>query len=116
MKFNIRLFFRNSLKEIIVSLHLTRITKTNINFLSYLTQLFLEREYFQTNFERKSKHKFYVQQLSPKIVPFVRFYFSPPSILQFVRGHSAVVLTVTINGMQEIHPVIYLLLSSITID
>jgi hypothetical protein len=37
--------------------------------------------------------------------------FFPPSqyILQSVRGHSAVVLTVTINGMQEIRPVIYLL-------
>ena len=34
---------------------------------------------------------------------------SPPLqyILQSVRGHSVVVLTVTINGMQEIHPVIY---------
>jgi len=31
-------------------------------------------------------------------------------MLQSVRGHSAVVLRVTVNGMQEIHPVIYLLL------
>jgi len=30
-------------------------------------------------------------------------------MLQSVRGHSAVVLTVTINGMQQIRPVIYLL-------
>jgi len=28
--------------------------------------------------------------------------------MQSVRGHSAIVLTVTINGMQQIHPVIYL--------
>jgi len=34
-----------------------------------------------------------------------------------IDAHSAIVLTVTINGMQEIHPVIYLLfLSSVTID
>ena len=38
-------------------------------------------------------------------------------ILQSVQGHSAIVLTVTINGMQEIHPVIYLIfLSSVTVD
>jgi hypothetical protein len=36
-------------------------------------------------------------------------FFSSQYILQSVRGHSAIVLTVTINGMQEIHPVIYLL-------
>jgi hypothetical protein len=30
-------------------------------------------------------------------------------VLQSVRGHSAVVMTATINGMQKIHPVIYLL-------
>jgi len=35
--------------------------------------------------------------------------FFSPNILQSVRGHSAIVLTVTINGMQQIHPVIYLL-------
>jgi hypothetical protein len=36
--------------------------------------------------------------------------FSSPSqyILQSVRGHSALVLTVTVNGMQEIRPVMYL--------
>jgi len=28
-------------------------------------------------------------------------------ILQSVRGHSAIVLTVTINGMQQIRPVTY---------
>ena len=40
-----------------------------------------------------------------------------PCISQSVRGHSAIVLTVTINGMQQIHPVIYLIfLSSITTD
>ena len=33
----------------------------------------------------------------------------PQYILQTVRGHSAVVLTVIINDMQEIPPVIYLL-------
>jgi len=31
-------------------------------------------------------------------------------MLQSVRRHSAIVLTVTVNGMQEIYPVIYLLL------
>ena len=39
----------------------------------------------------------------------LKVFSPPPRILQSVRGHSAVVLTVTINGMQEIHPVIYLL-------
>jgi len=28
-----------------------------------------------------------------------------PKMLQSVRRHSAVVLTVTVNGMEEIHPV-----------
>ena len=38
------------------------------------------------------------------------FIFSPSQyILQSVRRHSAIVVTVNINGMQEIHPVIYLL-------
>jgi hypothetical protein len=42
--------------------------------------------------------------------------FSFQYILQSVRGHSASVLTVTINGMQEIRPIIYLLfLSSVRI-
>ena len=38
----------------------------------------------------------------------VRIFIPSLYILQSVRGHSAIVLTVTINGMQEIHPVIYL--------
>jgi hypothetical protein len=41
-----------------------------------------------------------------------QLHFSPSQyiyILQSVREHSAVVLTVTINGMQEIRPVIHLL-------
>jgi hypothetical protein len=46
---------------------------------------------------------------------FSLFYCSYFSTLQvyifkFVRGHSAIVLMVTINGMQEMHPVICLLL------
>jgi len=31
-------------------------------------------------------------------------------MLQSVRRHLAIVLTVTVNGMHQIHPVIYLLL------
>ena len=38
------------------------------------------------------------------------FFSLPVCILQSVRRHSALVLTVTINGMQEIHPEIHLLL------
>ena len=34
-----------------------------------------------------------------------------PRMLQSVQRHSAIVLTVTVNGMQQIHPVIYLLLT-----
>ena len=46
-----------------------------------------------------------------------RFFFPSQYILQSVRGHPAVVLTVTINGMQAIRPVRYLLfLSSIIFD
>jgi hypothetical protein len=41
--------------------------------------------------------------------PLLNLFFSSKYILQSVRGHSAIVLTATINGMQEIHPVIYLL-------
>ena len=37
------------------------------------------------------------------------FFLLSPRMLQSVRRHSAIVLTVTINGMQEIHPVIHLL-------
>jgi hypothetical protein len=37
--------------------------------------------------------------------------FPTSIILQSVRGYSTIVLTVTINGLQEIHPVIYLLYS-----
>jgi hypothetical protein len=37
------------------------------------------------------------------------FFFSSQYTLQSVRGHSALVLTVTMNGMQEIHPMICLL-------
>ena len=36
-------------------------------------------------------------------------FFLSPITLQSVRWHSAFVLTVTVNGLQEIHPVIYLL-------
>ena len=32
-----------------------------------------------------------------------------PRMLQSVRRHSAIVLKVTTNGMQELHPVMYLL-------
>jgi hypothetical protein len=46
---------------------------------------------------------------SPKDI-LISLSLSPPRTLQSVRGHSKIVLTVTINGMQEIHPVIYLLL------
>jgi len=58
---------------------------------------------------------------NPVYINCIKLKVSPPPlpvyILQSVRGHSAVVLTVTINGMQEIHPVIYFLfLSSVTID
>ena len=35
-----------------------------------------------------------------------RNFFPPPSILQSVRGHSAILLPAIINGVQEIHPVI----------
>jgi hypothetical protein len=46
-----------------------------------------------------------------------KHFFSSQYILQSFRGHSAIVLTVNVNGMQEIHPVIYLrFLSSVTID
>jgi len=38
------------------------------------------------------------------------FFLLSPRMLQSVRRHSAIVLTDTVNGMQEIHPVIYLLL------
>jgi len=38
------------------------------------------------------------------------FFSLPPRKLQSDRRHSAILLTVTINGMQEKHPVIYLLL------
>jgi len=41
--------------------------------------------------------------------PLTDFFLLSPRMLQSVRRHSAVVLTVTINGMQEIHPVIHLL-------
>jgi hypothetical protein len=34
-------------------------------------------------------------------------FFLSPRILQSVRRHSAIVLTGTVYGMQEIHPVIY---------
>jgi len=60
-------------------------------------------------FQVKHKNKIY----------FVMIFFPPLPvyILQSVWGHSAVVLTVTINGIQEIHPVIHLLfLSSSTSD
>ena len=40
----------------------------------------------------------------------VTFLKLSPRMLQSVRRHSAIVLTVTVNSMQEIHPVIYLLL------
>jgi hypothetical protein len=46
-------------------------------------------------------------KVTPQHLP--EFFFSSQYILQSIRGHSAIVLTVTINGMQEIHPVIYLL-------
>jgi hypothetical protein len=40
----------------------------------------------------------------------VTILFSPSQyILKSVRGHITIVLTVTINGMHEIHPMIYLL-------
>jgi len=41
------------------------------------------------------------------------FFLLSPRMLQYVRSHLAVVLTFTINGMQQIHPVIYLLLKLI---
>ena len=43
-------------------------------------------------------------------------FFNLPVSLQSVRGHSAICLTVTINGMQEIHPVIHLLFKLNHID
>ena len=42
--------------------------------------------------------------------PVESFFLISPRMLQSVRRHSAIVLTVTVNGMQETHPVIYLLL------
>jgi len=38
------------------------------------------------------------------------FLLLSPRMLQSVRRHSAVVLTVNTNGMQQLHAVIYLLL------
>ena len=38
------------------------------------------------------------------------FFLLSPRILQSVRRHSAIVLTVSVNGVQQIYPVIYLLL------
>jgi len=38
-----------------------------------------------------------------------RIFFISPKLLQPVRRYSALVLTVTVNGMLQIHPVIYLL-------
>jgi len=38
------------------------------------------------------------------------FFKLSPRLLQSVRKHSAIVLPVAVNGMQQIHPVIYLLL------
>jgi len=35
--------------------------KTNIHFLSYVIQFFLELEMFHTRVERNSKHTFYIQ-------------------------------------------------------
>ena len=37
--------------------------KTNVHSWSYLTELFLELEIFQTNFVEEIKHTFYIQQL-----------------------------------------------------
>jgi len=37
------------------------------------------------------------------------FLLLSPKMSQSVRRHSAIVLTVTVNGLKEIHPVIYLL-------
>jgi len=39
----------------------------------------------------------------------ILYYILSPKTLQSVRRRSAILLTVTVNGVKEIHPLIYLL-------
>jgi hypothetical protein len=55
------------------------------------------------------RHQSVTNRLSKIILSSWELFVLSPRMLQFVRRHSAFVLTFTINGMQEIHPVMCLL-------